>query len=87
MTQSKGCQKAHWKIHKLDCRLNVEMAKKAEALGPDHIDQLKAISKWSDHFSVVIGGASAHAMDIMNHPERIGAWYFLLAHKSSKNPH
>jgi hypothetical protein len=63
------------------------MAKKAEALGPDHSDQLKAISKWSDHFSVVIGGASAHAMDIMNHPERIGAWYFLLARKSSKNPH
>ncbi|KAJ7309379.1 hypothetical protein DFH08DRAFT_944258 [Mycena albidolilacea] len=63
--------KAHWKIHKLDCRLNVEMAKKAEALGPDHSDQLKAISKWSDHFSVVIGGASAHAMDIMNHPDRI----------------
>jgi hypothetical protein len=31
--QSKEFQKTHWKFHKRDCRLNVEMAKKAEALG------------------------------------------------------
>ncbi|KAJ6472230.1 hypothetical protein DFH09DRAFT_1110394 [Mycena vulgaris] len=60
-----------WREHKPHCVLNAEMAKKAEELGSDYSIRLKAIGKWCDAFSIPIGIASASALDIMNHPERI----------------
>lgn len=70
--KSKECQKAHWNEHKPHCVLNVEMSKRAEAMGSDYSDRLKAIGKWCDVFSIPIGNASASALDIMNHPQNIG---------------
>ncbi|KAJ6502797.1 hypothetical protein C8R47DRAFT_1193113 [Mycena vitilis] len=68
---SKECQKAHWKTHKPYCMLNVLSVKKAEELGPDYSQRLKAITKWSDVFGGPIGAAALNALDIMNHPEQI----------------
>ncbi|KAJ7088079.1 hypothetical protein B0H15DRAFT_949892 [Mycena belliarum] len=68
---SKECQKAHWKTHKPHCVLNVEMAKKAAEMGPDHSMRLEALGKWCDAFSGVLGAASASALNIMNFPERV----------------
>ncbi|KAJ7761261.1 hypothetical protein DFH07DRAFT_1059898 [Mycena maculata] len=67
---SRECQKAHWKKHKPHCVMNVELSKRAEALGSDCSDRLKAIRKWCDVFSIPIGIACVSALDIMNHPER-----------------
>ncbi|KAJ7131828.1 hypothetical protein C8R43DRAFT_1133503 [Mycena crocata] len=75
---TKECQKAHWKAHKPHCVLNVEMSKKAAAMGPDYSDRLKAIGKWCDIFSVPIGAASASAMDIMNRPENIDKFVLVI---------
>ncbi|KAJ6572459.1 hypothetical protein DFH09DRAFT_1362428 [Mycena vulgaris] len=75
---SKECQKAHWKEHKPYCLLNVEMAKRADDLGADYSDRLKAIGKWCDAFSVPIGAASASALDIMTHPEHIDEFVLII---------
>ncbi|KAJ7470132.1 hypothetical protein B0H11DRAFT_2041503 [Mycena galericulata] len=75
---SKECQKAHWKEHKPHCVLNAEMSKKAEALGSDYSDRLKAIGKWCDAFSIPIGAASASALSIMTHPERIDEFVLVI---------
>ncbi|KAJ6453972.1 hypothetical protein C8R45DRAFT_1192431 [Mycena sanguinolenta] len=71
---SKECQKAHWKSHKVDCVKNTELQKKAEALGPDYSEKLKAIGKWSDQLSIPIGAASMSALNVMGRRENIGAW-------------
>ncbi|KAJ6572469.1 hypothetical protein DFH09DRAFT_1312758 [Mycena vulgaris] len=56
---SKECQKAHWEAHKPYYVFNVEIAKRADDLGADYSDRLKAIGKC--------------AFDIMNHLEHIDA--------------
>ncbi|KAK7050701.1 MYND-type domain-containing protein, partial [Favolaschia claudopus] len=75
---SKECQKAHWKEHKPYCQSNIERAKQAEALGPDYSEQLKAIGKWCDDFSIPIGCASASALDLMHHPEHVDSYVLII---------
>jgi hypothetical protein len=50
------------------------MAKKADTLGPDYSVRLKAIGKWCDQFSIPIGAAALNALELMKHPERVGAF-------------
>ncbi|KAJ7209446.1 hypothetical protein B0H12DRAFT_1157890 [Mycena haematopus] len=75
---SRECQKAHWKTHKVDCLTNVEMQKKAEALGPDYSQKLKAIGKWSDELSIPIGAASVSALNVMGRRENIDDYVLII---------
>ncbi|KAJ6550184.1 hypothetical protein B0H19DRAFT_1160569 [Mycena capillaripes] len=88
---SKECQRAHWKQHKPYCILNVQMVKKAEALGPEYSERLKAIGKWCDAFSPQIGAAAVSALDIMNHPELVDDFVLVIyvdfLGVSAKSPH
>ncbi|KAF7360947.1 hypothetical protein MSAN_01124800 [Mycena sanguinolenta] len=75
---SKECQKAHWKSHKVDCLKNAELQKKAEALGPDYSEKLKAIGKWSDQLSIPIGAASMSALNVMGRRENIDEFVVII---------
>ncbi|KAJ7148481.1 hypothetical protein C8R43DRAFT_952587 [Mycena crocata] len=76
--KTKECQRAHWKMHKPDCVLNVQTSKKAEAMGPDYSHRHKAILKWFEIFSIPIGAASASALDVMNHPENMDKFAMII---------
>jgi hypothetical protein len=74
--QSKECQKSHWKTHKINCNLHVQAVQKAAALGPEYSSRIKAMGKWCDRFGDHFGTAVGSALNIMNHPERVGELSF-----------
>lgn len=68
-TQSKECQRAHWKEHKPHCKLNVELLAHLERLGPAHSGCVRGLAKWSKAFSKSMGLAALSALGLMTHPE------------------
>ncbi|KAJ7080241.1 hypothetical protein C8R44DRAFT_754398 [Mycena epipterygia] len=68
-TQSRECQRAHWKEHKPQCNLNVELLARLERFGPAHSGCVRGLAKWSKAFSKSMGLAGLSALDLMNHPE------------------
>ncbi|KAJ7874321.1 hypothetical protein B0H14DRAFT_2718304 [Mycena olivaceomarginata] len=69
---SKACQKAHWEKHKPHCLQNAQCLNVVKSLGPDYTVRVKPLRRWAEDFGGPIGVAAFSALNIVNHPERIG---------------
>ena len=63
--QSKQCQRQHWKVHKVACKINIEFKKSVAQLGPFHAQRGEALKVWSKKNAQYIGVAIVSALGIM----------------------